>query len=116
MERLMEISERIKKARLFRGKTQKQLGKLIGGSIINYENGKESPPVVILYRIAKELNIKVEWFILGKIESTFNIREKIINYSNQISEIGDQQKSLRRRKNSLNKLLKKAKDEIRFKQ
>ena len=61
------IGDKIKKARLLAGLTQKQFGELIGGkgisTISEWESGKRSPDLELLPIMAKILNVKPAFFV-----------------------------------------------------
>lgn len=60
----MEYNQRIKEARLKFNMTQKQLAdaaEVAPGSISAYEKGTKAPPVDVAYRIAKSLNVSLDW-------------------------------------------------------
>lgn len=61
-----ELGERIKKAMVMRGLTQKDLAEesnLSATKISNYITGKNFPPVDILAVIAKSLNVSTDWLL-----------------------------------------------------
>lgn len=61
-----ELGERIKKAMVMRGLTQKDLAKesnLSATKISNYITGKNFPPVDILAVIAKSLKVSTDWLL-----------------------------------------------------
>ena len=61
------VGEKIKKARLLAGLTQKQFGELIGGkgisTVSEWESGKRSPDIELLPLIAHVLNVKPSFFV-----------------------------------------------------
>ena len=61
------VGEKIKKARLLAGLTQKQFGELIGGkgisTVSEWESGKRSPDIELLPVIAQILNVKPSFFV-----------------------------------------------------
>lgn len=61
------VGDKIKKARLLAGLTQKQFGELIGGkgisTVSEWESGKRSPDIELLPVIAKILNVKPSFFV-----------------------------------------------------
>jgi transcriptional regulator with XRE-family HTH domain len=61
------VGDKIKKARLLAGLTQKQFGELIGGkgisTVSEWESGKRSPDIELLPVIAQILNVKPSFFV-----------------------------------------------------
>ncbi len=60
------FSERLKKARMDKGLTQRELATRVGlsdKSISIYENGKAYPPISNLLMIAKELEKDISYFL-----------------------------------------------------
>lgn len=61
------VGEKIKRARLLAGLTQKQFGELIGGkgisTVSEWESGKRSPDIELLPLIAQVLNVKPSFFV-----------------------------------------------------
>lgn len=59
----MNIGENIKKARISKGLTQKQLGEILGisqSAITQFENNRSNPKYDTLQKIATALNVNVE--------------------------------------------------------
>lgn len=61
------VGDKIKKARLLAGLTQKQFGELIGGkgisTVSEWESGKRSPDIELLPIISKVLNVDPAFFV-----------------------------------------------------
>ena len=61
------VGDKIKKARLLAGLTQKQFGEMIGGkgisTVSEWESGKRSPDIELLPIIAQILNVKPSFFV-----------------------------------------------------
>lgn len=68
----MKLGEKIKKLRHLRGLTQKELAEIAGISelsIVLYEKGKRKPRVDVLSKIAKALDISLEYLLSEKEEN-----------------------------------------------
>ena len=60
------LGTRIKVIRSLRGLTQEELGKRIGATqslVTNYECGRREPGVRYLLRLARVLNVSVDWLV-----------------------------------------------------
>ena len=65
----MTLAERIKYARIARGITQEQFGERLARSRVavhHWENGKNTPPLLMLERISQLLNVETRWLLLGQ--------------------------------------------------
>jgi DNA-binding XRE family transcriptional regulator len=65
------IRERIKLTRKTLELSQEMFGKRIGlrrQDIYNIETGKRKPGLTVLYRIAVEYNLSLDWLVLGNRE------------------------------------------------
>ena len=65
----MILAERIKYARIARGLTQEQFGERLGRSRVAvhyWENGKNTPPLLMLENISQLLNVETRWLLLGQ--------------------------------------------------
>ena len=65
----MTLAERIKYARIARGLTQEQFGERLARSRVAvhyWDNGKNSPPLVMLEHINQLLNVEMRWLLLGQ--------------------------------------------------
>ena len=65
----MTLAERIKYARIARGITQEQFGERLARSRVAvhyWENGKNTPPLLMLERISQLLNVETRWLLLGQ--------------------------------------------------
>lgn len=61
----MNIGAQIKRAREYRGLSQRQLAKLLGNhqaDISNWETGKYVPQTISILRLSQTLKIRVEYF------------------------------------------------------
>lgn len=62
----MIIGERLKKARISKGLSQAELGKLVGVSkvsICGYENGMRTPSFAVLVKIINALDVDLEYLL-----------------------------------------------------
>ena len=61
------LGEKIKKARLLAGLTQKQFGELIGGkgisTVSEWESGKRSPDIELIPIMSQILNVEPAFFV-----------------------------------------------------
>jgi transcriptional regulator with XRE-family HTH domain len=65
----MTLPERIKYARIARGITQEQFGERLGRTRVAvhyWENGKNTPPLLMLENISQLLNVEMRWLLLGQ--------------------------------------------------
>ena len=71
------VGDKIKKARLLAGLTQKQLGELIGGkgvsTVSEWESGKRSPDIELIPIIAQILNVQPAFFVDETRDITLNL-------------------------------------------
>jgi len=78
------VGDKIKKARLVAGLTQKQFGELIGGkgisTVSEWESGKRSPDIDLLPKIAQVLKVKPSFFIDDTEEITISFNSPKSEY------------------------------------
>jgi transcriptional regulator with XRE-family HTH domain len=71
------VGDKIKKARLLAGLTQRQLGELIGGkgvsTVSEWESGKRSPDIELIPIIAQILNVQPAFFVDETRDITLNL-------------------------------------------
>lgn len=80
------LAERIKHARIAKGKTQEEMAYLIGitrATYGYYENGKVLPPVDKLVKLAKYFHVSLD-HLVGIDDDQKAIAEKIIELSNMM--------------------------------
>ena len=121
---LQGIQERIKKARLLKGFTQKKLALAIDKStpvISDYECGRASPPLDVIAKIAEALQVNIEWMLVGKTitdvrkgvnEKTTLLHEAKTILEEKLKAVDTEQNELRTKKKYLNQQLKNVNQEI----
>lgn len=74
----MTLGEKIRKARMNKGLNQKQLAQLLGishSTLNKYKNNTIKPNVNILQKIAKILNVPIQYFFEEEITNFSNVKE-----------------------------------------
>jgi transcriptional regulator with XRE-family HTH domain len=114
----IEVQQRIKKARLFKGISRRQLALSIGkgNSVIGeYETGKSSPPLDDVYLIAEVLGVNVEWLLTGatidkvrkeKADKILILQSEVIRIEGEINFCALQIKSYKKELKAVQKELK----------
>ncbi len=71
--------ERIRDTRESKGFTQKRLAELAGiapGSLSAYENGNKTPPVDVATRLAKALEVSLDWLFGWELNEVMSLEPK----------------------------------------
>ena len=91
------VGERIRKAREENGISQKKLGLMLGLSdkaISAYESGRTFPPLDTLFRIAKELDRDISYFVTSD-QDTINCADAVSRIEKALEKVVLEVKSLK---------------------